>query len=649
MAEVATARREDFWTLPSRRQVTIAGSLAFALLLVRTAWLSDDAYITFRTVMNAIGGYGLRWNVADRVQTFTHPLWMLVMLASSFITRDVYFTSLALSIVLSVTVVALVADRLASSMPMALAALSIFAVSKSFVEYSTSGLENALTHLLLVCFFLAQVSTWVASRRILVLSLITSLLMLNRLDTGLLVLPTFGLELWRNRASRPWTLVALGMLPLVAWEVFSIVYYGFPFPNTAYAKLRPGVPRGELIYQGVLYLLDSTSNDPITLLVIAVAISSSWALRRDWSGSAGIFLYVAYIVWVGGDFMTGRFLSAPLLCSVIQVCRQPIAPRFNRAWLLAMVTILVVGVGGPRPTIATDMTFGDIAPDEAVPPTHVNDERRYYYRSTGLLKLAVHVKPPDHRWMHLGEYDRRIHRQLVTTDAAGFVGFGAGPSVRVIDRWGLGDALIARLPAEVPWQIGHFTRHIPEGYELTLLNHVNVIRDPGVAAFYEKVRIITEEPVWSRERFKTIVAMNLGRYNHLISDYELFRTTLEGLNQPANEGAEWNSPPALVLTLRGLVVSSDSIHHAGTLEVTLSGNDDYRLEFRLDGKAVAVRDIRQSKLEDGNLRTSQVSVPETEWNEIAVLPSGGDSLYSIAHMRLLTGDVPLQPLQVYGR
>jgi arabinofuranosyltransferase len=649
LAEVATWRREDFWTLPSRRQVTVAGSLAFALLVVRTAWLSDDAYITFRTVMNAVGGYGLRWNVADRVQTYTHPLWMLVMLASSFITRDVYFTSLALSIAFSVLVVALVSGRLASSMPMALAALAIFSVSKSFVEYSTSGLENALTHLLLVSFFLANMSTWIAGRRILLLSLVTSLLMLNRLDTGLLVLPMFGLELWRNRHHRPWVSAAIGMLPLVAWEVFSIVYYGFPFPNTAYAKLGPGVPRGELLYQGALYFLDSISNDPITPLVIAVAISSSWALRRDWSTSAGIFLYVAYVAWAGGDFMSGRFLSAPLLCAVIQICRQPIAPRFNRAWLLMMVTIVLVGVGGPRPTIATDTTFGDIAPDEAIPPSHVNDERRYYYKATGLLKLGVHVKPPDHRWMHIGEEDRREHLQLATTDAAGFVGFGAGPSVRVIDHWGLGDALIARLPAEVPWQIGHFTRRIPAGYEETLIKHVNVIRDPGVAAFYDKLRIITEEPVWSRERFKTIVAMNLGRYNHLISSYGLLRTTLDVLDHPVSEGAGWNTSPALVMTLRGVVVSSASTHRGGTLEVTLSGNDDYRLEFRLDGKTVSVRDIRQSEFDDGNLRTSRVSIPETEWNEIAVRPSGGDSLYSLAHMHLLQSDTALQPLQVYGR
>ena len=643
MTEVAIWRREDFWTLPSRRQVTVAGSLAFALLVVRTAWLSDDAYITFRTIMNAIGGYGLRWNVADRVQTYTHPLWMLVMVGASFITRDVYFTSLALSIAFSVLVVALVMGRLASSMPMALAALAIFAVSKSFVEYSTSGLENALTHLLLVCFFLAQMSTWIADRRILVLSLLTSLLMLNRLDTGLLVLPMFGLELWRNRPHRSWVSAATGMLPLVAWEVFSIVYYGFPFPNTAYAKLGPGVPRGDLLYQGLLYLLDSINNDPITPLVIAVAVLSPWALRRGGSTSAGIFLYIAYVVWVGGDFMSGRFLSGPLLCAVIQICRQPIAPRFNRAWLLTMVTILLVGVGGPRPTIATDTTFGDIAPDEAIPPTHVNDERRYYYKATGLLKLGVHVKPPDHRWMHIGENDRRGHMQLAETDAAGFVGFGAGPSVRIIDHWGLGDALIARLPAEVPWQIGHFTRRIPAGYQETLIKHVNVIRDPGVAAFYDKLRIITEEPVWSRERFQTILAMNLGRYNHLISSYGLLRTTLDVLDHPVVEGAGWDTWPALVMTLRGVVVSSTSTHRGGTLEVTLSGNDDYRLEFRFDGKTVSVRDIRQSVLDDGNLQTSQVSVPETDWNEIAVRPSGGDSLYSLAHMRLLQSDTALQP------
>jgi arabinofuranosyltransferase len=641
--------REDFWTLPSRRQVTIGGCIAYALLLVRTAWLSDDAYITFRTVMNALHGYGLRWNVADRVQTFTHPLWMLVMLVSSFITRDVYFTSLALSIAFSILAVGLVTDKLASSLPMALVAFAIFGVSKSFVEFSTSGLENPLTHLLLALFFVASASTGRGRRGIFVLSLLASLLMLNRLDTALLVFPALGVRLWQARASRPWASAILGMLPLAAWEIFSVVYYGFPFPNTAYAKLGPGVPRGELLYQGGLYLLDSINNDPITLLVILVAVFSSWAVRRGWATSAGIGLYVTYVIWVGGDFMSGRFLSAPLFCSVVQICRNPLAPRFSRAWLLSMLTILLVGIGGPRPTIASDTTFGDIAPDEAIPPSHITDERRYYYKATGLLRLGVHVKPPDHRWLHLGEEDSREHLSVATTDAAGFVGYGAGPSVRLIDKWGLGDALIARLPAEVPWQIGHFTRRIPAGYELTLMRHENVIRDPGVAAFYEKMRIITEEPVWSRQRFETIVAMNLGRYNHFITSYGLIHTSFDALDQPVADGAEWNAPPAHILTLRGLLLSSESARRGGTVEVTVSGNDDYRLEFRLGTKMVGVRKIRQPVMNDGTIRTSRVQAPGTEWNAVAITPSGGDSLYSVAHVRVLNDQVPLQKLQVSGR
>src|ERR1700756_4952216 len=64
----------------------------FAIELLRTAWLCDDAYITLRTVDNLVSGYGLRWNVAERVQTYTHPLWMLALTLPYALTREPYFT-----------------------------------------------------------------------------------------------------------------------------------------------------------------------------------------------------------------------------------------------------------------------------------------------------------------------------------------------------------------------------------------------------------------------------------------------------------------------------------------------------------------------------------------------------------------------------
>ena len=42
-----------------------------------------------------------RWNPLERVQTYTHPLWMLGVSAVYFVVRDMYFAPVALSIACS--------------------------------------------------------------------------------------------------------------------------------------------------------------------------------------------------------------------------------------------------------------------------------------------------------------------------------------------------------------------------------------------------------------------------------------------------------------------------------------------------------------------------------------------------------------------
>jgi arabinofuranosyltransferase len=37
----------------------------YAVILLRSAYVNEDAYITMRTVDNFINGYGLRWNVVE--------------------------------------------------------------------------------------------------------------------------------------------------------------------------------------------------------------------------------------------------------------------------------------------------------------------------------------------------------------------------------------------------------------------------------------------------------------------------------------------------------------------------------------------------------------------------------------------------------
>jgi arabinofuranosyltransferase len=57
----------------------VVALLVCALVLFRHAWVSDDAFITLRTVRNLLQGDGLRWNLNERVQGYTHPLWMFLL------------------------------------------------------------------------------------------------------------------------------------------------------------------------------------------------------------------------------------------------------------------------------------------------------------------------------------------------------------------------------------------------------------------------------------------------------------------------------------------------------------------------------------------------------------------------------------------
>ena len=134
----------------TRRNLLLGLSLvAFLLVLLRTAWVGDDVYITLRTVDNFVNGYGLRWNVAERVQSFTHPLWMFLFVTVYAPTRDAYLTALTISLAASLLTFWLVARRDG----FAALGLVILLLSKAFADYSASGLENPLTHLLLVLFF----------------------------------------------------------------------------------------------------------------------------------------------------------------------------------------------------------------------------------------------------------------------------------------------------------------------------------------------------------------------------------------------------------------------------------------------------------------------------------------------------------------
>ncbi len=97
--------------------------------------------------------------------------------------------------------------------------------------------------------------------------------------------------------------VLLGFLPMLIWELFSLFYFGFPFPNTAYAKLNTGISNSLLILQGLDYFLNAINWDPVTVFGILLAGFALYLVpdKKFLTLFVGVLLYLAYIVWIGGD------------------------------------------------------------------------------------------------------------------------------------------------------------------------------------------------------------------------------------------------------------------------------------------------------------------------------------------------------------
>jgi arabinofuranosyltransferase len=547
-------------------------ALCGLLLLLSTAWMSDDAYITLRTIDNFWHGYGLRWNVMERVQVYTHPLWLLLVGALYGATREPYFTTLGVSMACAIATAIIGARLIARDAAGALIALVLLVNSKAFVDYSTSGLENPLTHLLLALFLwryfdlsderamgqrpsrpshLSRLS-WLAG--------LAGLCAVNRLDTVLLTGPLLLRALWTARSLRAAGSVLIGGLPVLAWLAFALFYYGFAFPNTAYAKLSHGIARSELIPQGFYYLYDSLVADPITLVVIATAVV--WSLRtrdRDlWAIASALLASLLYTINVGGDFMSGRFVSAPFVVAALTVCRiasssaassvaaserhdgtprraRVIGSKRVAATMAAAIIVPLVAASRPHSPWRIWERPTELYRWSATVSEGVVDERVYYYPDTGLIPVLARGRSDDAQLSQLGRRLGMVQPHVWSYKSVGMAGFYAGPGVHIIDLYALTDPLLARQPTSFPetWRPGHFERVMPAGYQATVehclsltFSHAavivpetacitspsyrNAIADPRVAALYDRLALLTQAPLFDRRRLQTLYATNVA-------------------------------------------------------------------------------------------------------------------------------------------
>ncbi len=476
-------------------------ALLFGIMLIvlQNIWISDDAYISYRVIDNARNGYGLRWNISERVQVFTHPLWLLLQLSITSLIGSIPVASIISSIALTISsflvAIAFVAKRYTNAVFMLLLA----GTSQAFIDYATSGLENSLGYLLVGLFFALYLQPH-TPRRVFFLSFISSFIFLVRHDLVLLVLPPLLLILFQHRGLKIYSLFLAGALPAIAWEIFSIIYYGFLLPNTAYAKLNIDIPKTELISQGIRYIQERIVHDPVTIICIvsAVGICLLKPLRNLRPFGIGLIMYLLYIMYVGGDFMAGRFFSIPFFISIL------IISQLQKNTLALIILFFCVPVAFISPTshlLHKDMKlpifFNGIAHERAV-----------YQPWTGLF-----AQTEKHDWAQ-GGISAKGKKVVVIRDNVGLYGYYAGPTVHVIDSMALTDPLLARtaqlnrIPNEYTrytwWRIGHFQRIVPEGYVELRAGTKDTMPDQELTLYYRTLELITSGNIWDQKRWTAI-------------------------------------------------------------------------------------------------------------------------------------------------
>lgn len=510
-------------------RTTVVVCAAFALCLyafVRNFWVSDDAYIIFRVVDNVLHGYGIRWNIAERVQPYICPLWTGLLTGFTPFVRDPYLSALFLSALswLGALFVVFSAGRF---LPMWTSAGALLAVSsRSFVDYSSSGLENPLTMLIAgagtLLFLRPPPGT---PRHPLLIFTFAAVLFLTRIDAVLLLAgPVLGIaaQLLMQRRTRELFAACAGLIPAGLWLVFASFYFGSPLPNVYFAKLGSLESAGTLIKSGRLYLWATAQYDPVGAVVILLGVVSGLFVLRTRGAilvSLSILLYLFYVVWIGGDFMLGRFFAAPIAVSLVLIGFTVIERRRWRLYLVEAAGIAAVFfvVISPHAPLRISSNYQNRWMTER----GYADEKGHYFPETGLhVYMRGHADFPDSLWTRQGKELRAKNETIAVGRNMGFLGYHAGPHVHIIDEHALTDPFLARLRGfkERP---GHIARFVPDEYLKTLRTNESAFSNPEMSSLWADVKSAARDPLFSRARPGAVIRLIIRHTKPMSVIYKL--------------------------------------------------------------------------------------------------------------------------------
>lgn len=215
--------------------LSLVGLLGLATGLWARQIVLDDAMITYRVAENLAYGRGFVFNVGERVQVTTTPLYAIVLAAGTWLSGAAPRAALGLNVILAALIPALTYDlgrRLAGRTTGLVAALLIPVLPLLIIAFSMESY-------LYVTLILASFGAYVADRCRLA-GVAIGLAAMTRGDGALVgaCLLTYD-ALVRRRLV--WAMIVPGVGLPGLWYLFAAAYYGSPWPATLNAKAAQGL------------------------------------------------------------------------------------------------------------------------------------------------------------------------------------------------------------------------------------------------------------------------------------------------------------------------------------------------------------------------------------------------------------------------
>jgi arabinofuranosyltransferase len=330
---------------PSRPRLALSwGLLAVPLVIVLCGslayiWVQEDAFINFRVIQNLLAGYGPVFNVGERVEAYSDPLWVFLLAGVHELVPIVSleWSSVFLGIAGTTTGVVLggrAVQRLGESRQVPIVVpigLLIFSVVAGVWEFTTGGLEMGMVFAWIGSSFWLLVRTERRRTSAVGCAFVMGLGPLIRPEllfmsavflVSLAVVIAAPGWLGSRSAWRRWVapLFAAATVP-VLYELWRMAYFAMIVATPALAKSGTGAWWS----QGFTYLWNFVSTYWLWIpFALAIPLMAP-RLVRWWRADdrLGVVVLVTpsvagladllYVVHVGGDYMHARLLLPAFL------------------------------------------------------------------------------------------------------------------------------------------------------------------------------------------------------------------------------------------------------------------------------------------------------------------------------------------------